>query len=111
MIALAAELMKYMPDHYSATQDRAVWSFRSWTVVSWQSEAEKRSSPRPAHGSRQLWSESCGRSETRELPAKAEISTGLSVFLHQVVSVKINLLNLVDKFPFLIILLWDGWLL
>lgn len=93
VVALAAELMKHMPDHYSITQDRAVRSFCSWTVMSWQSEAEKCSSPHPAHGNWQLWSEHRGRSETQELPAKAEISNGLSIFLHQVVSVKINLLN------------------
>lgn len=99
--------MKHMPDHYSVTQDRALWSFHSWTVMSWQSEAEKHSSPCPAHRNWQFWSEYCGRSETQELPVKAEISNGLSIFLHQAVSVKINLLNLAYKFPFLIILLWD----
>lgn len=111
VVALAAELMKHMPDNYSVTQDCAVRSFCSWTVMSWQSEAEKRSSPHPAHGNWQLWFEYRGRSETQELPAKAEISNGLSIFLHQVVNVKINLLKLAYKFPFLIILLWDGWLL
>lgn len=72
--------------------------------MSWHSEAEKRSSPRPAHRNWQLCSEYCGRSETQGLPAKAEISNGLAIFLHQVVSVKINLLIWCINFLFFLAL-------
>lgn len=75
MIVLAAKIMKHMPDHSSVT--RTVWSVRSWPALSRQ--GGWCSSPQPTHRDWQLWAEHT--SAMQELPAKAEISNGLSIFL------------------------------